>query len=227
MTSNTQPAPDQLTVLPRCFDSVDVLLTDPDFLLIEKPAGLLSVPGRNPANHDCVLSRLQLEYPSVSIVHRLDFDTSGIMVVALNKIAHGKIARQFQERETYKLYYARVAGRPEPGDGVIDLPIMADPLNRPKYKVDEQGKSSITRYKFVSYDQQTRTSLLALEPLTGRSHQLRLHLAEIGCPILGCAFYADAEVRGLSSRLLLHASELRFQHPQTGCLVKGTSARPF
>lgn len=227
MSSSNQPAPDQLTVLPRCDQPVDIIRVDADFVLIDKPAGLLSVPGRNPANHDCVLSRLQLEFPSASIVHRLDFDTSGIMVVALNKPAHGKIARQFQDRETYKLYHAVVKGRPPAREGVIDQPIMADPDNRPKYKIDSAGKPSVTFYHELSYDPKADTSVLALEPKTGRSHQLRLHLAAIGCPILGCAFYAPEPVQALASRLLLHASELRFSHPSGGAEVHGHSPRPF
>lgn len=214
-------------VLPECHESLTILHQDKSFLLIEKPAGLLSVPGRNPANSDCVLTRLQAEYPSASIVHRLDFDTSGVMVVALNKAAHGKIARQFQERETFKLYHARVAGRPGADRGLIQQPIAPDRDNRPKYKIDAQGKPSETEYVLLSYDQVSDTSLLALYPKTGRSHQLRLHLAHIGCPILGCAFYAPDEVRALSERLLLHASELHFYHPEDNTLVKAYSQKPF
>lgn len=224
---HTSPSPEQLAVLPECREPLTILHRDRDFLLIEKPAGLLSVPGRNPANSDCVLTRLQAEFPGASIVHRLDFDTSGVMVVALNKASHGKIARQFQERKTFKLYHARVAGRPEVDRGVIHQPIAPDRDNRPKYKIDPQGKPSETEYVLLSYDRATDTSLLALYPKTGRSHQLRLHLAYIGCPILGCAFYAPEDVRSLSARLLLHASELHFYHPEDHTLVKGCSQKPF
>ncbi|MBU2887166.1 RluA family pseudouridine synthase [Gilvimarinus agarilyticus] len=227
MNNNTPPAADQLTVLPKCHDPVRILRRDKDFLLIEKPAGLLSVPGRNPANHDCVASRLQLEYPTVSIVHRLDFDTSGIMVVALNKPAHAKIARQFQERQTFKLYYAVVAGGPPEQSGVINLPIAPDAENRPKCKIDPEGKPSVTHYKVLAFDEALNRSLVALEPKTGRSHQLRLHMAHLGCPILGCEFYAPEATRALADRLLLHASELRFTHPHDDSEVSGVAERPF
>lgn len=219
---------DQLAVLPPCDQAIGLLREDKHFLLVDKPAGLLSVPGRHPDNDDCVLSRLERNYPGASIIHRLDFDTSGVMVVALNKKAHGAIARQFQERETYKRYTAHVSGALAEHHGEIDLPIAPDQDNRPKYKIcPETGKPSLTRYRVDHYWQVSDTSQVTLEPATGRSHQLRLHLAAIGHPILGCAFYAPDTIRSSAERLRLHATELRFRHPVTGEQVSVISPCPF
>lgn len=228
MSHSGTPAPDQLTVLPKCHELLTILHEDNDFLLINKPAGLLSVPGRNPANGDCVKSRLELEFPGVSIVHRLDFDTSGIMVVARNKLAHAAIARQFQERTVNKRYYARAYGLPSPPEGRVDLPIVADKEHRPKYKIcQETGKASITDYRVLEYDEANEISRLSLEPLTGRSHQLRLHMAAIGYPLLGCVFYAPERVQQMAANLQLHAADLRFRHPKTQQWVEGSSPCPF
>lgn len=224
----TNSSIDQLTILPPCNDSLELVFADPGFLLIEKPAGLLSVPGRHPKNWDCVISRLEGEYPTVAAIHRLDFDTSGIMVVSLNKAAHRAIARQFQERETKKVYTAVVAGRLAELEGVIDAPIAPDLDHRPKCKISSSnGKAAITHFKVLSHDASANTSRLLLYPKTGRSHQLRLHLSYLGHPILGCDFYAPEDIRAASSRLLLHATELHFQHPTTKKWVSGISQCPF
>ncbi|UTF60734.1 pseudouridine synthase [Gilvimarinus sp. DA14] len=218
----------ELAILPPCSEEIGILRQESDFLLISKPAGLLSVPGRHPDNHDCVHTRLLKLHPGCSIVHRLDFDTSGIMVVALNKAAHGYIARQFQERETYKLYTAVVAGRLAEPEGEVDLPISADKQNRPKYKIDaDTGKPSVTRYRAQAFDASSNSSRVLLEPLTGRSHQLRLHMAALGHPILGCGFYAEPAIAALSPRLLLHATRLRFKAPGSGEVIEGECACPF
>lgn len=219
---------DHLAVLPRCYEPVDILREDEGFVLVAKPAGLLSVPGRNRANYDCVLARLQLEYPNASMVHRLDFDTSGIMVVARHKRAHAAIARQFEQRETRKTYTAVVAGQLTLDSGEIELPIAPDKLQRPRYKVCElTGKPSLTRYQVLNYDSVTDTSRVELYPVTGRSHQLRVHLSAIGHPILGCQFYAPDAIREAAPRLLLHATELHFASPDGGATVRGHVECPF
>ncbi|WP_041523288.1 RluA family pseudouridine synthase [Gilvimarinus agarilyticus] len=219
---------DDLAVLPKCHEPVDIVREDEGFVLVVKPAGLLSVPGRNRANYDCVLGRLQMEYPHASMIHRLDFDTSGIMVVARHKRAHAAIARQFEQRTTRKVYIAIVAGKLSDPAGEIDMPIAPDKDHRPRYKICETGgKPSITRYRVLSYDAATDTSRLELTPLTGRSHQLRVHLSAIGHPILGCHFYAPEPIQAAAPRLLLHAAELEFVGPDDGARVVGRAECPF
>lgn len=212
------PAPiDELFILPPCTEALQILQRDRDFLLVNKPTRLLSVPGRHPQNRDSVISRLQDDYPSATIVHRLDFDTSGVMVVPLTKPALSHISKQFQARSVSKHYTAVVAGLVEQDEGVIDLPIASD--DGPKYKICLQtGKPSVTEYTVLARDTQAGTTRVRLHPITGRSHQLRLHLQTIGHPILGCEFYGG-EYAKAAERLLLHATDLRFVHPSTGAAV--------
>lgn len=208
---------DDLAVLPACTEDVGILRRDAEFLIINKPTRLLSVPGRHPKNRDSVITRLQAEYPNAEAVHRLDFDTSGVMVVPLTKSALSHISKQFQARSVHKTYTAVVNGLVEDDEGVIDLPIAADMENRPKYKICFlEGKKSVTEYKVLSRNENAHTTRVSLHPITGRSHQLRLHLQAIGHPILGCEFYADETALRKSPRLLLHATELAFSHPITG-----------
>lgn len=205
---------DQLFVLPPCDGQIQVLREELDFLLINKPTRLLSVPGRHPQNRDSVISRLQADYPAVSIVHRLDFDTSGVMVIPLNKPALSHISKQFQARLVSKHYIAVVAGLLEQDEGIIDLPIAAG--EGPRYKIcHETGKPSRTEYRVLLRDERKGASRVLLHPITGRSHQLRLHLQALGHPILGCEFYGG-EFATAADRLLLHATDLRFNHPVTG-----------
>ena len=219
---------DALAILPPCHEQIILLHEDQDFLLINKPHRLLSVPGRHPLNRDSVLARLQQDYPSASIVHRLDFDTSGIMVIPLNKAALSHISKQFQARHVVKHYTAVVTGLIAQDAGKIDLPIAADQENRPRYKIcHQQGKPSVTDYQVLARDSATDTTRVWLHPVTGRSHQLRLHMQAIGHSILGCEFYAEAAVQQKAARLLLHATELAFAHPRSGEIVKGFSAAPF
>ena len=213
---------DDLAVLPKCTEEVEILQRDPAFLLINKPTRLLSVPGRHPQNRDSVIARLLPDVPSAAIVHRLDFDTSGIMVIPLNKAALSHISKQFQARTTHKTYTAIVNGLVKNDSGVIDLPIAPDMENRPKYKIcAETGRQSVTEFTVVSRDEIAQTSRVLLHPITGRSHQLRLHMLALGHPILGCEFYADEVALKKSSRLLLHATKLEFDHPVTGSRVLG------
>jgi tRNA pseudouridine32 synthase/23S rRNA pseudouridine746 synthase len=194
-------------------------------LIVDKPTLLLSVPGRHPVNHDCLLNRLSIRYPGVSAVHRLDLDTSGVMVIPRHREALSRLARQFQERRIDKSYTARVAGQVSQDIGEIDLPLIADWPNRPKQKVCfETVKQALTRWKVLSRD--NNSSLLALTPVTGRSHQLRIHMREIGHPILGCDFYAPGAVLNAAPRLLLHATSLRFAHPLSGEILTAHSPAP-
>ncbi|HSC69611.1 MAG TPA: pseudouridine synthase [Cellvibrio sp.] len=205
---------DQLFVLPPCDGELSVLREEQDFLLINKPTRLLSVPGRHPQNRDSVISRLIPDYPGAAIVHRLDFDTSGVMVVPLGKPALSHISKQFQARTVSKHYTAVVSGLMAQDEGIIDLPIASD--DGPKYKICHQnGKPSVTEYRVLERNQQANSTRVFLHPITGRSHQLRLHLQAIGHPILGCEFYGG-EFAGAASRLLLHATDLKFAHPVTG-----------
>ncbi len=216
---------DQLFVLPPCTEDLKILRVDADFLLIDKPTRLLSVPGRHPQNRDSVISRLELDYSSAAIVHRLDFDTSGVMVIPLNKPALSHISKQFQARSVSKHYLAVVAGLVEPDEGVIDLPIAAG--EGPKYKIcHATGKPSVTEYKVLMRDIQTNSTRVLLHPITGRSHQLRLHLQALGHPILGCEFYGGVYAKS-AERLLLHARDLQFTHPTTGELVLIASEPDF
>jgi tRNA pseudouridine32 synthase/23S rRNA pseudouridine746 synthase len=194
-------------------------------LILDKPTLLLSVPGRHPLNHDCLLARLSVRYPGVSAVHRLDLDTSGLMVIPRHREALSKLARQFQERRIDKTYIARVAGHVAADVGECDLPLIADWPNRPKQKVCfETGKQALTRWRVLSRGD--NSSLLTLTPVTGRSHQLRIHMREIGHPILGCDFYAPEAVLNAAPRLLLHATSLRFSHPLSGEMLTAHSPAP-
>lgn len=224
----TSNDPESLAILPPCQDEIQILHQDASFLIINKPAGLLSVPGRNPANIDSVQTRLAVIDPGSSIVHRLDFDTSGIMVIPLNKSALSDISKQFQARSVTKTYTAVVSGIVQPDSGEIDLPIAPDADNRPKYKICAvSGKKSLTEFKVIERSIAENLTRLFLHPVTGRSHQLRLHLLSIGHPILGDVFYADEESKQKSSRLLLHATEIQFHHPDTQNSVCFNSPVPF
>lgn len=190
-----------------------ILHADADILVVHKPAGLLSVPGR--IMKDCVLRRLAVAYPLVRVVHRLDLDTSGVMVLGLSQLAVADLNRQFRERQITKDYVAEVYGVLAQAQGEIDLPIAPDPLHRPRQKIDPvNGKAAVTQYEVLH--QQQHSARLRLTPLTGRSHQLRLHLAAIGHPILGCDLYAHEQAFSAAPRLMLHAQSLGFRHPQTG-----------
>lgn len=207
---------DELAVIPATQQAWDLVYQDADLLIVNKPARLLTVPGRHPANRDCLISRVQQEFPTAQVVHRLDYDTSGLLVLPLNRLALSAISKQFQARSVDKTYQALVNGELT-GHGSIDLPIAADEERRPLYKVCQlTGKASTTLYQSLHYDAQHGHSRLDLTPVTGRSHQLRLHLASIGHAILGDEFYADIVVRQAAGRLCLHAHSLRLQHPRRG-----------
>jgi len=213
-------------LVPHSQEEIAILYEDDDLLLVRKPHLLLSIPGRHPLNKDCLITRLQQRYASASIVHRLDLDTSGIMVIPLNKACHAHISRQFQLRAVAKSYHAIVYGAVAHDSGEIDLPIARDWNNRPRQKICYQrGKAALTRYRVLQREED-RTRLL-LQPVTGRSHQLRIHLRELGHPILGCDMYAHEEALGMADRLLLHATTLAFEHPVTGSWLEGECPPDF
>lgn len=219
---------DDLYILPPCAAEITLLHETEDYLLIDKPPELLTVPGRHPLNRDSVIARLQRDFPSAAIVHRLDFDTSGVMVIPLNKQALSHISRQFQQRSVHKTYIAVVQGLVKDDAGQIDLPIAPDTEHRPKYKIcAAAGKASLTEYRVIARDLEKGLSRVALHPITGRSHQLRVHLHALGHPILGCSFYYSGDSAARAGRLLLHATELQFDHPVSGARVRGYSAPHF
>ena len=194
-----------------------LLHIDDALLVVSKPSGLLSVPGRGPDKAECLITRVQRQYPEALIVHRLDCDTSGLLVLARSKEMHRQLSILFQERLVAKRYVAVVDGKPTPDDGEIDLPLFVDWPNRPLHKVDFiAGKPSLTRYHVVGFDAQTAAARVELFPQTGRTHQLRIHMQAIGHPILGDSLYAHAAVRAKAGRLLLHAENLKFRHPVSG-----------
>ena len=213
-------------LVPHSTEEIAILYEDSDLLLVRKPDLLLSIPGRHPLNKDCLITRLQQQYPTASIVHRLDLDTSGIMVIPLNKPTHAHISRQFQQREVKKSYHAIVFGVVEPDEGEVDLPIAADWDNRPRQMFcHERGKSALTRFEVLGRD--TDRTRLLLKPVTGRSHQLRIHMRELGHPILGCDMYAHETALSMADRLMLHASTLELQHPATGQWIVGDCPPDF
>ena len=202
-----------------------VLHEDSDLLVVDKPAGLLSVPGKGEDLADCLLSRLEAAFPTVRLVHRLDRDTSGVMVFGLTAHAQRHLGAQFEARKTKKTYVALVAGRLEPKSGEVDLPLIVDWPNRPRQMVDhENGKPAQTDWRVQRYgDGETRVRLM---PKTGRSHQLRVHMLALGHPILGDPFYAESEARN-HPRLMLHSEELRLLHPDGGMGLSFKAPSPF
>ncbi len=207
-------------IAPPCKEQVEILHADDHCLLINKPSGLLSVPGRLPENRDCVISRVQQHYPDALIVHRLDMDTSGIMVLARGKESHRHFSIQFQDRLADKEYMAWVEGLVLNDEGSMDQPMRCDWPNRPKQMVDyQQGKSALTHYSVVKRDEAAHRTLLKLTPVTGRSHQLRIHCAAMGHPILGCRFYGTDTSINAAERLQLHAYYLSIRHPESSELL--------
>ncbi|WP_320197553.1 pseudouridine synthase [Agrobacterium sp. rho-13.3] len=205
---------------------VSILYRDDDLIVLDKPSGLLSVPGRNPALFDSLATRVQKQFPKALMINRLDKDTSGIVLMSLNRKAHAAIALQFENRTTQKSYIAVVYGEVAGDSGHIDLPLAIDPDNKPRHRVDhENGRAAQTDWHVLE-----RLPLPAarvrLHPLTGRTHQLRVHMKALGHPILGDEFYADGVALAASNRLLLHAQELSFRHPD-GRDVTFTVPCPF
>ena len=194
--------------------------------MVNKPSGLLSVPGRAEAHRDCLLTRLQVVHPEALLIHRLDMDTSGLMIFARSKQAQRHIGKQFESRQVSKTYIARVTGHPPENSGIVDLPLIVDWPNRPLQMVDHaRGKQAITRWRVLSRD--NTSSLMELTPETGRSHQLRVHMKALGHPIIGDRFYASQDIAKLSPRLLLHAEKIALIQPDSGAWVTFHCPHPF
>ncbi|MFO7757913.1 MAG: RluA family pseudouridine synthase [Roseovarius sp.] len=206
-------------------EPLDVLHDDHEILVLCKPAGLLSVPGKGAHLTDCLLSRAQEAFPTALLVHRLDRDTSGVMIFALTPHAQRHLGLQFEKRQVRKSYVARVEGRLAPKTGTVDLPLTVDWPNRPLQKVcHETGRAALTDWRVLRHDgDETR---VRLSPKTGRSHQLRVHMLALGHPIVGDPLYATGAARD-HPRLMLHSEELRLRHPDGGAGVKFRVKAPF
>ena len=194
---------------------LSIVYQDDDLLIVNKPSGLLTVPGKDPKHADCLIARVNRVFPTAKIVHRLDMATSGIICLAMHKEAHRNLSIQFQDRKTAKRYIARVFGKLEQQTGSVDLPLICDWPNRPKQMVDhDNGKPSLTHFKVLEYEHSA--TRVELTPITGRSHQLRVHMLSLGHPILGDKLYAHPEAFAMAPRLQLHAEMLTLAHPASG-----------
>ena len=206
-------------------DLLDVVHLDHEILVVNKPSGLLSVPGRGALLADCLITRIQSEYPTALLVHRLDRDTSGVMVFALSPNAQRHLGLQFEKRQTKKTYVARVWGQIKADTGTVDLPIIVDWPNRPKQMIcHETGRAAVTDWQVINRNRgETRVKL---SPKTGRSHQLRIHMLALGHPILGDPFYGTPESQE-ATRLMLHSHRLRLRHPDGGEMMDFRAKLPF
>jgi len=205
---------------------LNVIYADNDVLVLNKPSGLLTVPGKAAEHADCLQTRAQKQHPDARIVHRLDMDTSGVVIMAMHADAHRHLGLQFERRHTAKTYIADVFGQIKEDQGEIDLPLRCDWPNRPKQMVDHnEGRKALTKWRVLDRDK--NNTRVELTPITGRSHQLRVHLLEIGHPILGDRFYATGEALAASQRLRLHAQSLTVHHPTGGERVTFKAPLPF
>lgn len=211
-----------------------LVFADESLLVVDKPSGLLSVPGRGDDKQDCLSSRVQAHYSDALVVHRLDMATSGLMLLARSRSVQRSLSQAFAAREVHKIYAAVVHGllampaQAADGWATIDLPIALDWPQRPLRVIDSvRGKSSLTRWQVHGHDAPAHSTRLHLAPVTGRSHQLRVHLQALGHPVLGDALYAPVDVQARAPRLLLHARELRLVHPVTGLDMHFECATPF
>ena len=206
-------------------DPLDFLHDDAELVVVNKPAGLLSVPGRGEHLADCLMSRVQAVFPHALLVHRLDRDTSGVMVFALTPHAQRHLSQQFQNRTSRKTYVARLEGRLEPKTGTVDLPLIVDWPNRPRQMVcHETGKAAVTDWRVLRYEE--AATRVRLSPKTGRTHQLRVHMLALGHPILGDPLYASGAAQDYP-RMMLHSEELRIKHPNSGVSLKFRAKAPF
>jgi len=203
-----------------------ILYQDDDILVADKPSGLLSVPGKAHIHKDSLISRVNRVFPTATVVHRLDMATSGIMLMALNKTSHRHVSKQFELRQTKKRYFARVYGVMDTEQGEVNLPLICDWPNRPKQMVDHHnGKNALTHFDVI--ERNNNETLVALYPVTGRSHQLRVHMLALGHPILGDRLYAHDKALSKAPRLQLHAQTLCITHPTSLRSLSFESAIPF
>ncbi|MBE2897088.1 bifunctional tRNA pseudouridine(32) synthase/23S rRNA pseudouridine(746) synthase RluA [Pasteurellaceae bacterium HPA106] len=206
---------------------LELIYFDNHIAVVNKPSGLLSVPGSRAEYADSATVRVQQKFGFAEPVHRLDMATSGIILFALSKMAEKELKRQFRERETQKRYQALVWGHPQEREGLVNLPLICDWENRPRQRIDfDVGKTAATFYHVLDY-YPNNTARVQLTPITGRSHQLRVHMLALGHPIIGDKFYAHPAAKALSPRLALHAQQLTFTHPLTGERVTFSAEIPF
>ena len=205
---------------------LDILYIDEDVLVVNKPSGLLTVPGKELKYYDSLELRLKIEYPNLFLVHRLDMDTSGVIIFALSKSTQRSLNLQFEKRIVKKLYEARVFGNITEDNGFIDLPLIVDWPNRPLQKIDaKEGKSALTHWQVL--DREGDVTRVALMPETGRTHQLRVHMMSLGHTILGDRFYGNVAEINLANELQLHAKDLMIIHPKNGKKITFKAPLPF
>ena len=222
-----QPQADTF-IVPVCHEEIEMLYQDEDLLLINKPSTLLTLSGKNPLNIDSVHFRLVKDFPGATMIHRLDFGTSGILIVALNKVINAHIGKQFQARNVVKTYTAVLHGHVMADEGRIELPIAKDRPNFPLQKICyETGKMALTHFQVIKRLPEPATTRVLFAPLSGRTHQLRIHSREIGHPILGCDLYGTDAAFAMAPRLLLHATSIEFDHPVSGKRINGFCPCPF
>ena len=223
------PLPSTFDYRPPTEPWLDIVYEDDRLVVCDKPSGLLTVPGKDASLADCLEARVQARYarhPATKVVHRLDKDTSGLIILAFDKAALASLGGQFEHRTVGKDYVARVWGDVAGEDGLIDLPLATDWENKPRQRVDfERGRPAQTRWRVLA--REGGVTRLELTPLTGRTHQLRVHLCEIGHPILGDSFYAQGDALAAADRLQLHARMLQFAHPADGRLMHLERPAPF
>ena len=222
-----QPQKDPF-IVPVCTEQINIIYQDEHLLLINKPSGLLSLSGKHPLNKDSVHWRLVQDFPSATLAHRLDFGTSGLMIVALNKTVNADITRQFQRRTVAKRYMALLDGHLAEKSGEIDLPIAKNRINFPLQKICyDSGKPAKSHYRVLEHLENPFATRVIFTPVTGRTHQLRIHSSEIGHGILGCDLYASDAAFRLAPRLMLHAEHIEFDHPVSGERFESCSPCPF
>ncbi len=215
-------------IAPPCHQSIETLYQDEHILLVNKPSGLLSLSGKNPQNLDSVHYRLAQIYPHISLIHRLDLGTSGIMLLALDKTTNALLSQQFQSRTVIKHYQSIVAGHVKKDSGIIEAPISKDKTLFPRLKVCfDTGQKALSHFQVLERLSKPDRTRLLLTPATGRTHQLRIHSQFINHPMLGCDLYGTEDTLAMAPRLLLHASELQFDHPVTGQRMTISCPCPF
>lgn len=213
-------------IAPPCAEQIDILYQDDQLLVINKPSGLLSLSGKNPLNKDSVHYRLVQQFPTALMAHRLDFGTSGVMVLALNKTANAHLTKQFQNRTVKKTYTAILAGHLDEAEGFIEAAIAKAEFPHQKICANT-GKPARSHYQQLEQLNNPKRTRVRFTPETGRTHQLRIHSQSFGHPILGCDLYGTEQTQAMADRLLLHASSIEFEHPKTGDRVSFESLCPF